>query len=241
MKLDQYYSILAISVTLCFVLLYICFPALRVNFYEEDLFLENLTAIFYFIGLVLAVFFLFKKKHFAKLYLLVPLASLVCFLDEIGFGERIFGYTIYLGDYNADGIHDIFGFSKYLARSFLAFMRSNMLESYHEILVLFLKISLLGIFFYLTFVTIKNIRLISSKVSDIIDRYPPFKFILFAIIFGMISILLDEILLDRVPLGNPGILLEELSEMNASLSLIFASLSLQHWAARHPQSNVALE
>ena len=78
---------------------YIWFPTYRHCLVDEDCLVENLSAMFFLSSCFLAVFFLAKLKDHKKLLFLVSLLGLIGFLDELSFGERIFGFHMpHIGD-----------------------------------------------------------------------------------------------------------------------------------------------
>jgi predicted DNA-binding transcriptional regulator AlpA len=89
--------------------IYVKFPAYRYLFVEEDQLVENLTAVFYLTSVVLAVWlFTRDRRSDTRMILLIPaLIGLVGFLDELSWGETIFGLSmpVIAGD-KINGLHD---------------------------------------------------------------------------------------------------------------------------------------
>jgi hypothetical protein len=110
-KAAQIYKLLLIINICIFSLMFYLIPEVRPNFVEEDQFIENFSTILFFGSFILSLIFvvrLAQKTHWWKTYLVIPVLSLICFLDEISFGERIFNLTMpTVYGKKIDAVHDL--------------------------------------------------------------------------------------------------------------------------------------
>lgn len=226
-SLKQFYLISIIFSFCFFPLLYICFPDLRLSLAQEDQFIENSTAIFYFISFFCGIFFTLTIKPLSRWYQILPWVSLICFLDEVGFGERMFGFKNYIMGYHVDGLHDILGFAKNLVKRFLVFQKEQLLGIQYNLLVGLLSILFLGFIGYIGLFVFKNRRRYIKATKNFIEAHPPYFFFLCAVGFGIVSVFFDELLLRLFKTWQFGSFLEELNEMNGALSFIFATFAIK--------------
>jgi hypothetical protein len=196
--------------------IYILFPQVRPAFRFEDHALENLTASLFSAAFLLSVIAMarFKEKRYPKAYLAIPLISLLGFLDEIGWFERAFNFTVpkIYGD-ELDGLHD-FPTAAYTA------LQNNL----HWLLSIFL----LAASCIALFLIVRKYRKYLNRIPGMLTRHPPFVFLL---IFAGIMFLAALIDLGIVSFGNHRRFsgsLEEIIEVNAAMALLFASWYMWH-------------
>jgi hypothetical protein len=234
MKLIRVHTLATILNVLVFSSIYIFVPQLRNSLLKENQFLENLTAVLFFGSFVAGLILLkrSKGKRHSRAYLAIPLMGLFCFLEEIDYAQRIFQITKirfhvhtpteshFIG---IDNVHDFLGFLPVFYRVYGAYFLYPLLIA---LCILILSVILL-------------IRRYRYKIPEIIKTHPPLRFALIFVGFTLIALLMDLL---HKPVANfsvqVGIMrrvghailhwkfLEELFEMNAALSLLFASFSL---------------
>lgn len=225
-KLIRTYWTATILNILLLSLLYICLPELRPSLRDENKFLENLTAIFYFDSLIISTFFLMRLKPFFWGYIAIPIISLIGFLDEISFGyallkfkmPKIYGVPI-------DGVHDILAVSKRMVIQSRSSIEAYLEQNYYDWMVLSLKILGLIIVSTIVFIVVKNKRYLGEKILYIIKNFSPAFFVFMALLYAIMSQIIDEFLAHQFGVDY---FLEELLELNASLSFLFASLALRY-------------
>ncbi|UCG34723.1 MAG: hypothetical protein JSW17_04315 [Candidatus Omnitrophota bacterium] len=95
MKLVRLYTLVAAVNVFIFSMLYIFVPQSERLFRGEDVVMENISAVLFFIGFLLSLFFVLKTKErkYRKAYFAIPIICLIGFLDEISFGARIINFT----------------------------------------------------------------------------------------------------------------------------------------------------
>ena len=194
-----------------FSLVYKQFPNYRNYLFLEDGLVENLTVLFYLVSFFLGVRFLIKLKTYKTIFILIPTLGLICFLDELSFGERIFELAMpYIGGVKIDGVHDFFTLTFEIAKRF-GFLHSTFTHLIVGIVVGIVIVS----FIYWS-------KIVNAMAR--ISRQPYYMFLLIFVVLGFLSLLID------LPLINykPGFmsLLEEVFEMNAAIALCFLCLSL---------------
>lgn len=224
MSLSRLYAITTLSNLSLLGLIYFLIPALRSPLIAEDQFLENLTAILFFDGFVLGLFSLAqtKTKKYRSIFSFIPLISLLGFLDEISFGQRLFSIKMpVVGGTRIDAIHDFNSVAKSQLSQLLHGLSITFPDIY-PLLVLGIKISAVvlagaGIFA----LTQKRKKIVASS-QKLFHKYPPFRFLLLAASFGLISQLIDLEFVKYQFL----VFVEELFEMNIALSMLFASFAI---------------
>lgn len=219
MSLTRLYLLITLFKSTVFSLIFAFIPQSRDAFIQEDHFLENLTALLYFICFVVGTIIILrlKKKHFHWLYYLLPISGLIFFLDELSFGERIWDFKFRkFGGVKIDGVHDIVElvYRKYI--KFHAHSENSWIWELTGILIIFL-ISLTLIYIFKHHLNINNLK-------NIFLQYKPLLFLLGVIIFASIAICIDFGIFDYET--NMLVFIEELLEMNAALSLLFACLAI---------------
>ena len=224
MSLSRLYAIVTLSNLGVLGLIYLLIPALRSPLVAEDQFLENLTAILFFDGFVLGLFFLaqVKNQKYRSILSFIPLASLLGFLDEISFGQRLFSIKMpVVGGTRIDALHDFTSVAKSQVSQLLHVLSITFPDIY-PLLVSGIKISAVvlvgaGIFA----LTQKRKKIIASS-QKLFQKYPPFQFVLVAASFGLISQLVDLEFVKHHFL----VFIEELFEMNLALSMLFSSFAI---------------
>ena len=231
-SLGQLYIIVTVLNVLFLSILWFLFPATRIALVEENEFLENLTTIFYFEVFVLSLIFITKLKHkqAQKFYLIIPLLGLLAALDEISFGYRMFWFQAPLvGGVRIDSIHDVF---------FLLLMTVKPILKQNRIILLvalgvFACSLLIGLIW-----AIRHLHEVKETIQQglknlvlAFNHYPPLRFLLITIGYGIVSILLD---LD-IFVADFLKFFEELIEMNAGLTLLFSCFAIR--SSRQTQLN----
>ena len=222
MKLVRVYLTVTALHLLIFSLVYIFIPGARSVFVNEDQFLENLTAIYYFDTFLLGLTLWFKSqaKNGNKGYVAIPRIGLFCFLDEMSFGGRIFGFQsqVIYGK-KIDGLHDLID----LAYNVL-FKRIPALHYLNSP-----KIFLCGIFvlavIVISLVIRRDRKYFISRILGLTRSFSPFFFLPFFVGCLVVSELID-LEIHSFLQHRFFFFVEELFEMNAALSLLFASLAI---------------
>ena len=110
MTLRQLYAIGFMASALLMLLLFLVLPEFVLRLSAEDGWVENVSAAAYFAAFVLSGYLLTNSIGPILLNLFVASIGLLGFLDEIGFGTRLFesfDVPIILGR-TIDGVHDVF-------------------------------------------------------------------------------------------------------------------------------------
>lgn len=113
-----FYPIAAV-VTVIFCLVYYFVPSLRKSLVLEDQFLENLGAEIYLLSFVLGLIMLarIQQKKLRPIYLIIPFTGLIAFLDDIGFGQRMFNLQMpKVYNVEVDAVHDFATIGYYIIR-----------------------------------------------------------------------------------------------------------------------------
>jgi|GEM_PF-5022104 len=208
---------------LIFSSLYIAFPGLRASFTQEDRFLENLATILFFLTALLGLFFVWKvrKKAAWKIYSLIPALGLISFLEEVSFGERLFKFKPpEVNGAEVDGIHDMLGLAKgafvdFLYRAMPQIQGNAAARLSIKIAGLLLVVSLLaiGCLIFKRYIV---------HAQQFVEKYPPFKFVVFAVVFVVIASFIDI-----ASEAETAIFIEEICEMNAALALLYATFAIE--------------
>ncbi|MDY6782358.1 MAG: hypothetical protein SW833_07370 [Cyanobacteriota bacterium] len=227
MKLALTYLAVAIGNIAFFTLIYIFFPTLRDNLIEEDKFLENLTALVFLQAFIVSAINLYRFNHLykKKIYLFIPAISLLGFLDELSFGERIFKFSapVVYGT-KIDAAHDLFNLIK---KVYTKKIGTQIALSFQQFIFIIATIALFGIISkYRKALSIK-LKSLTLNFQDLsFDRAwnnLPLKFCLIAFIFLLISTGIELRFFGKFP-GKT--LVEELSEANMAIGFLFAGISL---------------
>jgi len=179
----------------------------------EDSLVENLTAFFCLTTFLLGFLLSVKSEKNRKVLIMVAAVGLVCFLDEISFGEELFNLNMpHIGCLKIDAVHDFFC---------LGFIAIILLERSYPVLLF----SSAAIGAILTIVATRKFRTkIIGMVSALNCNKTGILLLLF-VFLGFAAMILDLDILYLPPF------LEELLEMDAAMALLFYCLSL-HTAAR---------
>lgn len=226
-NITKVYLFVTISNFLVLSCLYISFPGLRRVLVSEDQFIENMTAILFFCCISISLFFLFKLNDFYKQYIAIIFVSLIAFLDEISFGQRIFNFEEYnINGFKADGVHDLTSVIKSFLSRQLFILKLELPSSYYNSIVLLIKLVLFLVLFGIALFLVKK----SKTIFSLCQKYLPLRFVLACISFLAISQIIDTLDFGYKFL----VLIEELAEMNLALGLLFVCFSLSY-----PVSNKA--
>lgn len=100
-------SALALQIVGCIAGCYLS-RDLRNVFTEEDFLIENLSALFFLVGGVYGGWCLWRCIGHRWAFLLITTLGFVGFLDEISFGQRLFGFSMpTIAGVDVDGVHDL--------------------------------------------------------------------------------------------------------------------------------------
>ena len=210
---------------LFFSALYVLMPSLRSSLIEEGTLLENLTAILAFNSFWIGLFLLRKYRHHhrshLKRYALLPTLGLLLFLDEISFGQDIFGFEFMtIGGMEIDSLHDFV--SLFYKKAIVPVEGRGSL--WYGIASIAAITGLIGL---TLFVRRYRHRLHKANLrQDLISlnqTYPPLIFVAIAIGLGLLSTMVDL----RILQFKGAKFLEEMFEMNAALALLLACFAIR--------------
>jgi hypothetical protein len=185
-------------------------PNYRGYLFSEDGLIENLSAIFFLISFFLGLIFIFNNNIHRKALIFISAVGLLGFLDELSFGESLFGFNMpRIYGVKIDAVHDFFflGYKVIMGLTYL----------YPIYVFLFLGVCIIGV----TIVTLKYSYELKETISNIYNK-PPFILALFFTILVISALVID---LDLVYHGTL-FMVEEVFEMNAAIALLFCCLSL---------------
>lgn len=188
---------------------------------EEDQLIENLSAVLFLGSGLLGLWLLLRSTGQRKIYLLVTALGLIGFLDELSFGERIFGFSMpSVAGVKIDGVHD-------LVRLPLRPLRQLLLASSSATAVAVLVILVIAAVLLITAVSHRErLRVWAGSIMV----HPPYlAWSIFATLI-VVAILLDE----RIIRFRNLVFLEELLEMNAALALLLVSWCTSRAITRPP-------
>lgn len=205
---------------------------------QEDGFLENLSALLFFISFFLGTIIIRKlsakkiiSSHHNSGYFCIPLISLLGFLDEISFGERIFNFQFIqvIDGLKLDGIHDIISLAyKFLILKLLRNQLNNGDYSFLSCLLFCFVLAIL--------LLIRYYRPISNFMISSLKQHLSFRFFLIMVIFFFLATLIDIGVF--FTLTNMGMLTflnhdilsvyEELLETYVALSCLFMTLAIHY-------------
>ncbi len=214
-----YLVLFAINVLIALAV-YTWVPEYRPHFLMEDRLVENLTAFFYVGAFILALVFVFRSKEHQRALIVISAVALLGFLDEMSFGQRLFGLNMpHIHGIRIDAAHDFF---------FLGYISIRKYVLPHTTLVY----SLIGIGAISAVMVTLKCR--SKIIGTFTGSHHKEAYILASIFvcLGLFALVLD---LDIVPYRITP-LLEEIFEMNAAIALIFCSLSLLQFC--HPSEGI---
>lgn len=194
------------------------FPKLRRHIILEDCLLENLSALLFLLSFVIGVYALiFRRKIPHRKFLIsVTILSLVGFLDELSFGERIFDIKMpIIRGVKIDAVHDFL------------FLGYQLVGQKSIVLAIMILLPILLLAIGLILFGKKKVRL--KELSYFFRNRPHITFI---VIFGILLIISQTLDLHIVKWKlQYWFVVEEVFELNAALALVFANLI----AADHSQ------
>ena len=225
MRLTKIYSLLVVLSFGLFITIFMTWEKLRPVLIQEDRFIEDLTALLFFTAFSIGVFFLLRSvfRRVNKALIVLPCIALFGFLDEVSFGDRLFGLPEYkiLG-VKIDGIHDL------IDVTVIFLLGLPRLEQ----IVWVMTISL--ILARLISLHRKRLKrayqfLISGQLNHWFYSHSPLPFVILAIVYFCLASAIDVITAPNVaPQFQSDFLslIEEILEMNVALSLLFANLTI---------------
>jgi len=154
-------------------------PNYRGYLFEEDSLIENLSAVFFLLSFFLSLLFFFKSNIHRKALILISAVGLLGFLDELSFGERLFGFNKpEIHGVQIDGVHDFFD---------LGYTVISELTYHYPIYVfLFLGASIIMV----TIVTLKYSYELKETMSNIYHE-PPIILASFFTILVFLALVID--------------------------------------------------
>ena len=227
-----YFGITAVNV-LMFIALVLVKPHLHGRLFEEDQFIENLTAVLCLVAFIVCTTAIFRAIRQRRFAIFMATLSLLAFLDEISFGIRFFSIKPLQTSTGlaVDGVHDILDLSRSWGSRWLANFQDN--PSYSAA-ILGLKVGIvLLVLASIGWVVKKGWRFwLNAAVT-----YPPQAFLMVAIamVAGSQAIDIDVMGLHKYSVM---IAMEELLEMNAAIGLIFSGAVMLR---PRPQASVSSE
>lgn len=208
------------------LIIWFAFPAYRCQMTDENMFQENLNALFLGVAFLISACTFFTPWTGAgkKFHMVIPGLCLLGFLDEVSFGADYFfdGQKLVLGTYELDGVHDLFALSFKVWRDF-----GNI---YIDVLTTILMGTAIAL-------AILYRRRYTPLIMACVKRYPAFDFVRFAVILIGTAMIIDL---------NPyegGILalFEEILETSGGLSLFFAAIIIHYQRQSYPSAAVMRE
>jgi hypothetical protein len=207
--LKTFLLIVLISNFFC-LFLYRFFPKVRPYIYCEDYLIEDLSALLFLFAFFIGCYsILVWRKIYNRNSLIVTILAIFGFFDELSFGERLFDIKMpNLYGIKIDGIHDFFELGFILAdKNILVF-------------AIITLISLLCVFTVI--VVIKKRRITPQKIYFYFKKEPTNGFLFFFGILVFFSLIVDCNIISWQ--NGYRVVLEEVSEMNAALALVFSNL-----------------
>jgi hypothetical protein len=193
--------------------------------YEENGLIENITAVLALLSVILSFFCSFKKTNeYKTLSIFICIISLILFLDEISFIWTILNIEsedtrIVIGENEVwiDSLHDLMDVAILYTHQFVAF---SMIAA---TVAVFTLIS-----------AYKRASVIRARVFRSIFSDTPYFYFMFFIFFAIFAVVIDQLgwlnhlwglnISEKTRESIKPI--EEMSEMNASLSLVFGVLRM---------------
>lgn len=186
--------------------------------HQEDLFIENLTVGICLGTFVLGIILLFKNYSQKKILAAASFASLLGFLDEISYGERIFGikFPLILGK-KVDGIHDLLAVvKKFIAIEII--QRPDRHFAIKEATIFLIFSSSIALICFISLCRLNHFKLIPSFSYLILL----FSFTVFLVVSQLMDLGLS--LYKEYVKNIYGATIEEIFELFVSLSLLFTCL-----------------
>jgi hypothetical protein len=197
------YLYLILGLLLVFYFAYAINPAGRSVMLAEDSILENLTAFFYFEAFVIGLWYWQSRKT----GLFLPVLALIGGLEEMTYGERLFGYQISsLTGIQTEVLHNI----------------PEMIPYHVKFFIIASIVACVALFFLFYFKWLSSPKVICFGQNLLANIY-----IRFFLIFIVIAETID---LFRIPIF--AVLIEETFELAAAVSLLFAVRQAAH-AQKH--------
>lgn len=184
---------------------------LRSALTEEDSLIENLSALFFLIGGICGCLCYRRCTGHRAAFLLLITLGFLGFLDELSFGERLFGYNApTIAGVKVDGVHDLVRIPLRPTRQWILTSPSGFLSM---VAITFTAATILSVIVFICREKLRKWLRLSMTCPS---------FAAWSIFAGllMIAILLDERLIRLDVLA----ILEELLEMNAALALILVAV-----------------
>jgi hypothetical protein len=220
-KLVRIYAIFTILNIAILTVLYFLFPKLYRFLFAEDNLVEDLTVLFYLLSFSIGIYIIvrLKEKKYRKIFIAIPLVSLMGALEELSYGQRIFKLKMpYLDGVQIDAIHD-----------FIELGHKIIVEQGNTLLYFFLP----AIFCFISIVVFLKYRKYFSLIPDMLRKYPLFGFFLISLSFNLNAQVFD---LDLVkPLFFEA--LEETFEMNGALAMLFATFAMVYSGISYEKSD----
>ena len=215
-KLTRLHTVATLLNIAGFVFVYFVFPRHQKRFINEDRFLENLTALLFLAAFLLGTVFVAKlrDKRKRQVYSVIPIVGLLGLLDELSYGERLLQIKRLPGlrGIKIDGLHDLV---------YIAFVAIKEDGSPLFFGLLFVLLAL-GVFLLL-----RNRQRVAATTQVLLKRFPALHFLPRAALFLLIALAFDLDLLRTRFLS----FVEELTEMNVGLSLLFGAgaIGYEQW------------
>jgi hypothetical protein len=190
---------------------YYWLPDWRGYLLYEDSLIENISAGLFVISFLLGVFLYRKYESHRRVLIILSTVSLFGFLEEISYGQRIYGVVaprVY--GVPIDSIHDFFSMSYKLFRDLV---RHNLALVLMGSLIFFIIVNL-------------SMMVHRAKVLDIIKKIftdPPYILSSFFILLIILSSVIDLEIIHKMVIY----MVEEILEMNAGLALLCCGLSIR--------------
>jgi len=210
------FFILFTATILIIVSLYFLNPELEGYFTEEDLFIENISALLFLSSGIYFVY-LYSAGRFSihkKVIILLAGLGFLCFFEEIGFGDRMdFMPMPEIGGGKVDGFHDAFS---------AIYLKSKLISQVYLIIFSLILFSAAILIAY-------KWRGLFQKIIKIIFEVDAYFFL-----FVCVSLVLTATILD-IGIFHFSLLklFEELLEMSGGLALLFSAI-----AAREPKQEL---
>ena len=211
-KLTAVYVYTVSFTAILFTLVFAIFPRSRKQFIKENRFLEDATAYLFLLAFLVGIYMILKmrKSHFLKSYFIFPFLGLLGYLDEISFGKKFFDIEQFpeISGVEFDGAHDIFALiyaSVFKSGSYLPLI----------FICIFSLILIIGI--------LKKIGNPILLFKKLFFKHPPFKFFIIFTLLLSVAVILDLHILGKNDYLS---YVEELTEFNTALALLFGSIAI---------------
>ena len=201
---------------------YVWIPSIRIPLLRENSFLESLTALFFFLVVILGTKTLLEKrsKKYPMIFWIIPLLGLLGFLEETSFGHRFLDYNRpTIQGVKMDAVHDFL-------RVFIAMFKSG-----DNGLLIAITAAGLGLLAACLWLWLRKCGF--RSILKQIDASPALKFTGLCIGFLLLAGVLD---LD-VFTHHFSWFLEEFLETTAGLSLVFSCFSLRNELSYRSEEN----